>query len=391
MFSSQFKSEALVRYNKIFKALQASDADALLLNTNVNIYYAAGQIFSGYIYIDKSGNMLYFVKRPVGLKGEPVVYIRKPEEIPAILQEAEIPLPSRIALELDYTSYNDIVRLSKVFNNAEIANGSAIMRQVRATKTPYEIERLKESATRHEAAYSHIEAMYEEGMTDFELQIEIERRLRMEGCLGIFRVAGPSMEVFMGSLLSGDNADTPSPYDFALGGAGLDPSLPVGCNGTLIRQGSTVMVDLCGNFTGYMTDMTRVYSIGELPQKALDAHRCSIEIHCQLSQMGKPGVAASDLYHKAVEIAHEAGLDDYFMGHTQKAGFVGHGVGIEVNEAPVLAPRSKEVLAENQVIAIEPKFVIPHVGAVGIEDTYVVTPDGLQAITQAPVDIFPLF
>ena len=102
MFSSQFKSEALVRYNKIFKALQASDADALLLNTNVNIYYAAGQIFSGYIYIDKSGNMLYFVKRPVGLKGEPVVYIRKPEEIPAILQEAEIPLPSRIALELDY-------------------------------------------------------------------------------------------------------------------------------------------------------------------------------------------------------------------------------------------------------------------------------------------------
>lgn len=168
-------------------------------------------------------------------------------------------------------------------------------------------------------------------------------------------------------------------------------SIPVGANGTLMRPGMAVMVDMCGNFTGYMTDMTRVYSIGELPQKALDAHRCSIEIHRQLSQMGKPGVAASDLYHKAVEIAHEVGLDDYFMGHTQKAGFVGHGVGIEVNEAPVLAPRSKEVLAENQVIAIEPKFVIPHVGAVGIEDTYVVTPDGLQAITQAPVDIFPLF
>ena len=79
------------------------------------------------------------------------------------------------------------------------------------------------------------------------------------------------------------------------------------------------------------------------------------------------------------------------MGHTQKAGFIGHGVGIEVNEAPVLAPRSKDVLVENQVIALEPKFVIPHVGAVGIEDTYVVTPDGLQAITSAPVDIAQLF
>ena len=66
-------------------------------------------------------------------------------------------------------------------------------------------------------------------------------------------------------------------------------------------------------------------------------------------------------------------------------------MGTEVNEAPGLSPRTKEVLGENQVIALEPKFVIPHVGAVGIEDTYVVTPDGLQAITSAPVDIARLF
>ena len=347
MFSSQFKSEALVRYNKIFKALQASDADALLLNTNVNIYYAAGQIFSGYIYIDKSGNMLYFVKRPVGLKGEPVVYIRKPEEIPAILQEAEIPLPSRIALELDYTSYNDIVRLSKVFNDAEIANGSAIMRQVRATKTPYEIERLKESATRHEAAYSHIEAMYEEGMTDFELQIEIERRLRMEGCLGIFRVA-------------------------------------------LIRQGSTVMVDLCGNFTGYMTDMSRTFSVGQIPELAHRAHATSRAIHEALRTMARPGVAASEMYNTAYEMAAKAGLSDYFMGYTQHAGFIGHGVGIEINESPVLAPRSRDILAAGNIIAIEPKFVIPGTGAVGVENTYLVTANGLECLTNFKEDIIPL-
>ena len=93
---------------------------------------------------------------------------------------------------------------------------------------------------------------------------------------------------------------------------------------------------------------------------------------------------------RAVAMARENGLEDYFMGYTQKAGFVGHGVGIEVNEAPVLAPRSKDILVENQIIALEPKFVIPHVGAVGIEDTYVVTADGLQAITTAPVEMIPL-
>lgn len=390
MFSSQFKSEALVRYNKIFKALQASDADALLINTNVNIYYTTGQIFNGYIYLDKSGNLFYFVKRPVGLQGELVVYIRKPEEIPTFLQEADVPMPQRIALELDYTSYSDITRIAHVFKDAEITNGSAIMRNVRATKTPYEVEKIRISAARHEAAYGHIEAMYEEGMTDFELQIEIERRLRMEGCLGIFRVAGPSMEVFMGSLLSGNNADVPSPYDFALGGSGLDESLPIGCNGTLIKQGSTVMVDLCGNFTGYMTDMSRTFSVGQIPELAHRAHATSRNIHETLRAMAHPGVAAAEMYNTAYDIAAKAGLSDYFMGHTQHAGFIGHGVGIEINELPVLAPRSRDILAEGNIIAIEPKFVIPGTGAVGVENTYLVTGNGIECLTNFKEEIIPL-
>lgn len=390
MFSSEFHAEILRRCQKVQAGLQAVGADAALIHTNANLYYTSGRVFNGYTYIPAVGEPHYFVRRPVGLKGDSVHYIHKPEQIPALLNEVGVPQPRRIALEWD-GSHGDYVRLAAVFPEAEVVNASAVMRGARAVKTEYELAQLRESAVKHAEVYHRIESIYRDGMTDIELQIEIERLLRLHGNLGLFRINGQSMEIFMGNVLCGDNADTPTPYDFAMGGAGMSCSIPVGANGTLMRPGMAVMVDMCGNFTGYMTDMTRVYSIGELPQKALDAHRCSIEIHRQLSQMGKPGVAASDLYHKAVEIAHEAGLDDYFMGHTQKAGFVGHGVGIEVNEAPVLAPRSKEVLAENQVIAIEPKFVIPHVGAVGIEDTYVVTPDGLQAITQAPVDIFRLF
>ena len=83
-------------------------------------------------------------------------------------------------------------------------------------------------------------------------------------------------------------------------------------------------------------------------------------------------------------MAREAGLHEYFMGHRQKAGFVGHGVGIEINELPVIAPRSRDILQENNVIALEPKFVIPKTGAVGIENTYVVTPDGLKPLTNTP-------
>lgn len=389
MYSSSFRPEALLRCEKIQSALRTSHADSILLNTNANLYYASGRVFSGYVYVPAEGEPHYFVRRPVGLKGDTVHYIHKPEQIPALLAEAGLPIPRCLALEWD-ASHGDFTRLAAVFPDVEVVNGSAVMRAVRSVKTNYELALLQESAVKHAEVYRRIGSVFREGMTDIELQIEIERLLRLHGNLGLFRINGQSMEIFMGNVICGDNADSPTPYDFAMGGAGLSCSIPVGANGSLIRPGMTVMVDMCGNFTGYMTDMTRVYSVGELSAEAARAHACSIEIHRAVARMGRPGVAAADLYRLAVQIAQDAGLDDYFMGHTQKAGFVGHGVGIEVNEAPVLAPRSKELLVENQVIALEPKFVIPHVGAVGIEDTYVVTPEGMKAITSAPIEILPL-
>ena len=156
----------------------------------------------------------------------------------------------------------------------------------------------------------------------------------------------------MGSVLAGDNADAPSPYDFAMGGAGQDVSLPVGSNGTVLTGGMSLMVDMGGNFTGYMTDMTRTFAIGQVQELARKAHETSIAIHQAIAAKARPGVAAKELYEMAVEMAQQAGLSDYFMGHRQKAGFIGHGVGIEINEPPLLSPRSRVILAEGMVIAL---------------------------------------
>lgn len=387
MVHSSLKIEIEARIKVISNTLHKNGIDALLVTSNVNLYYVSGRVFSGYAYITSAGEVTYFVKRPVGLEGENVVYIRKPEQI----VERLITMPSSIAFEFDRLNVNDYSRLSRVFNECIITDGSSILRKHRSVKTSFEIEKMKESGIRHVEAYKYIKGIYKEGMTDIELQIEIERRLRLLGSLGIFRINGESMEIFMGSLMCGDNADNPSPYDFAMGGAGLDESLPVGCNGTQIKPGMAIMVDMCGNFNGYMTDMTRVFYVGELNELARKAHKTSIEIHHRLINEAKPGVRASRLYEIALEMTRDAGLEDYFMGHKQKAGYIGHGVGIEVNESPVLAPRSKEILEEGNVIALEPKFVIPQVGAVGIENTYVVTNMGLECITNSPEEMEELF
>ncbi len=375
-----------LRNRRIADRLKSQGIDAILVSENANLYYTSGRVFCGFTYITADGSVTYFVRRPVGLSGDNVRYIRKPEQIAEMLPA----MPATIALELDTAPYSTVERLRKIFGDAQVANGSDVLRRCRAVKTPYEIARLTESGVHHTMAYSRIPRIYRGGMTDVELQVEIERVLRNEGCLGQFRIAGGSMELFMGNLLTGDNADNPSPYDFAMGGAGLDLSLPVGCNGSAISPGHTVMVDMCGNFTGYMTDMTRVFYVGRLDETAAKAHQLSIDIHHRLAKEFHAGCEAKRMYEVAMEMVTAAGMEDYFMGHTQKAGFIGHGVGIEVNELPVLAPRSRDVLEEGNVIAIEPKFVIPHVGAVGIENTYVVRNDRLERITNAPEEITEL-
>ena len=391
MYPSTFKSEIDLRRNKIADSLKSKGIDAILICDNANLFYTSSRVFSGFTYITANGEELFFVRRPVGLKGDNTVYIRKVENIADELGKKGIALPARLAVELDTTPYNEVKRFAAAFPGSEIVDGSAIMRAARAVKTDFEVEQLRKCGIRHTESYHRINKVYREGMSDIELQIEIERVLRLEGSLGQFRISGRSMEIFMGNLLVGDNADCPTPYDFAMGGAGLSTSLPVGSNGTLIKRGNSVMVDMCGNFNGYMTDMTRTFRCGEISDLAKQAHQLSIDICNTLAANFHAGSRAADLYEKAMEMAVAAHLDDYFMGHTQKAGFVGHGVGIEVNEMPVLAPRSKDILQYNNVIAIEPKFVIPEVGAVGIENTYVVRETHLECLTNFPEQISELF
>jgi Xaa-Pro aminopeptidase len=337
-----------------------------------------------------SGDPLYFVKRPVGISGNNVIYIRKPEQISEALAENGFELPDVIMLESEELSHGDWCRLENAMKPARAISGTSAIRVARSVKTAYEIGQFKLSAQYHTEVYNQIPSLYRPGMTDLEFSVAIEGAMRLNGCLGVVRVFGTSMEIFMGSILTGDNAAAPSPYDFALGGGGLHPSIPVGANGSLLKTGKTVMVDVGGNFTGYITDMTRVFAIGDLPEHVYKAHQVALEIQERIMQIAKPGVRAEDLYDEAVAIAARNGLSDCFMGAEQQAKFVGHGIGIELNELPVLSTRSNDILEEGMVFALEPKFIIAGVGAVGIENSFVVTASGIEKITLSDEKIIRL-
>lgn len=383
--------ELKLRRDKIRVLMAQREIDAALITCNVNLIYTYGRVVSGYLYLPLNAPARLFLKRPNNIEGEHIHSIRKPEQLPELLQECGLPIPAKLMLEGDELSFAEYNRLAACFPDTEVLPcGTALIRQARSVKTAIEIEMLRRSGIAHAKAYEQIPSVYQPGMTDRRLSIEVERLMRLEGCLGIFRVFGQSMEIFMGSLLAGDNAAAPSPYDFALGGEGLDPSLPGGANGTLLQPGQSLMVDMGGNFYGYMGDMSRVFSIGKLPEKAYAAHQTCLEIQEEVAAAAKPGTVCEDLYNLAIRIVTKAGFADYFMGVEQKAKFIGHGIGLEINEMPVLAPRMKQELEPGMVFALEPKIVLPGVGPLGIENSWAVTADGLEKLTLCAEEIIEL-
>ncbi len=396
------RQEVLSRLQKVQQTLKEKQADACLITSAVNQYYLTGVIFDGYLYVLPEGEPIFFVKRPMNLlnwldegnildkqdrhakpgrqsesanedrrplQGKP---IRKPEQIPDLLCELALPQPKRVLIEADQMSFSAVTRLHAALNMPEIGNISGEMRKIRMIKSEYELEQMRESALMHTKVYETIPSLYRKGMTDLELQLEVERQMRLHGSVGIFRSFGENMDIFMGSMLAGDNAQTPSPYDYALGGAGISPLLPIGANGTVLKPGTTLMVDMAGNYGPYMDDMSRTFVIEQAPDLAYRAHRVSMEIHRAIVENSKIGTPCSDLYSLAEEMVKENGLSPYFMGTVQQAKFIGHGVGLEINEPPVLSPRSRDLLEAGMAIALEPKFVLPGIGAVGIENTYIV-------------------
>jgi len=375
------QTETSARLQKLQQTIIDLQAEACIITSPVNQYWLTGFIFDGYILVYAEGEPLLFVRRPTGLSGENIVGIRKPEQIPSLLREAGLQVPKKVLLESDAITLSAALRLQAALEMPEIKNISAAIRTLRSVKSEYELNQIRESAAIHTEVYGLIPSLYRKGMTDLALQIEIERQMRLHGSAGIFRSFGENMDIFMGSMLAGDNAQAASPYDYALGGEGITPLLPLGVNGTLLVPGTTLMVDMAGNYRPNMDDMTRTFVIEHAPDIAYKAHQVSLDIVHAVEETTRAGVPCAELWHLAEKIVKENKLEAYFMGTAQQAKFVGHGVGLEINEPPVLTPRSKEVLESGMAFALEPKFVLPGIGAVGIENTYIVHDDRLEKIT----------
>lgn len=385
------REEIDLRTHKIQEEMQKAGIDLLVISTNVNLLYLFGQIVSGVAIVPLEGAAQLFFRKPVDLAPSDFIHkIKRLEEVTGYIQWEKV---NTVAYELDEIAYSELGRLRKLLpeekKNVAIANATSCLRAARMIKTPLEIEKLRANAQKHISVYQQIPSLYRQGMTDRALQIEIERAMRRAGSVGIFRTFGNAMEIFMGSLIAGDNAAAASPYDFAMGGAGC-VALPLGSADVLLEEGNAVMIDMAGNYSEYITDMTRVFSVGKLSDEAYRLHELSLRMHREIMQKVKPGDSCAEVYLACLALAEKEQALDVFMGSRQQAQFVGHGLGLQINELPVLTTKSKDTFQEGMTIAFEPKFIARGEGAVGVENTYLVTSQGVENLTPMPEEIVPL-
>lgn len=373
--------------------LQQQSLDGALILQNCDLYYLSGTVQQGHLYIPAEGKPVLMVRKSFErARAESplhtIVPLFSPKKIPEILKSQGLTAPLRLAMELDVLPVNLFRTYEYIFQGPDIVDISPALRMLRAVKSSYEIEIIAQAASLSDQVAAFTGKTIRTGMTELELAGLVEGHARKLGHQGIIRMRLWGGELFYGHLLAGESAAVPSYLASPTGGSAANPAVAQGAGFARIMPHQPILLDYVFALNGYISDHTRIFAVGSISDELMAAHAAMLDIQARIRKEARPGVSAGYLYDLAVHLATQAGYGDNFMGaESQRIRFIGHGVGLELDEFPFLAKGQEMVLQENMVVALEPKLIFPGQGVVGIENTHVVTREGLKQLGQYPDDI----
>ena len=386
-------SELTARREKLQAHLKQEGIDGALILQNTDLFYYSGTIQLGQLYIPAEGEPLLMVRKDIGrARAESalsnIVQFSSPKKLPELLAKNDISMPETLGMELDVLPANQYFSFAKLFEKTRIVDVSGAIRMARAVKSDYEVGLIRRAAQLSDQVAATVPTILKEGITEIELAGRIEAEARKRGHQGIVRMRMFGGELFYGHVMAGATAAEPSYLSSPTGGAGVTPAVAQGSSLRPIGRNEPVLVDLVFALDGYLSDHTRIFAVGEVPEDLKAAHNAMREIQETVKKAAVPGVSAGEIYDLAVARAAEKGYGNYFMGvGDQRIRFIGHGVGLELDEFPFLAKGQKLKLEAGMIIALEPKCIIPGKGVVGIENTHVVTASGLEQLGSFEEDI----
>jgi Xaa-Pro aminopeptidase len=374
------------RIQALQSAMGEHGFSASLIVQRADLFYFSGTGQKAHLLIPAAGEPRLLVQKsferavadsPI----ESIFRVKSLSELKAAVLSTLSGAPECLGMELDVLPVNNYRLYEEMFPGSAIRDVSPLVREIRMVKSPYELEIIRRAAALNDSMFAKVPDFLREGMREVELAGLIEAYYRKHGHQGYVRVRSFNQDVFYGHIMSGANLAVPSSSVGPTGGPGTNASMPQGCGLKAIARHEPVQVDYVAIVDGYMVDQARTFYMGEPPEKFRKIHQIAVAIQNALAGQGTAGTRAEDLYNTAIRMAEEAGLSDGFLGWPQPVPFVGHGVGLELDEYPLVGRNSPHVLQAGMVVALEPKFILPEEGLAGIENSFVVTESGLNKLT----------
>ena len=353
----------------------------------INQYYFTGTMQDGLLWVPRDGEAVFWVRRSFerACAESPFPDIRPMRSFRDAAGAMTASAPRRaIHFETELVPFGLVQRLRKHFPCAEVASLDAPVGWTRAVKSPYELAIMEQAGGLHRRILEEATpGLLRAGVSEAEFACDLYSLMVREGHQGTVRFNMFNVDIAVGQLGFGENSLYPTSFNGPGGCRGIGPAAPVlGSRDRRLESGDLVFADIGCSVDGYATDKTMIYAFGRpLPPEAMAAHERCVQIQHHLAALLKPGAIPSQIYADVIR-----SLDPEFLTHfmgvgNRRANFLGHGVGLQIDEPPVIAEGFDDPLVEGMVLALEPKRGVPGVGMVGTENTYVVTPAGGRSLT----------
>jgi Xaa-Pro aminopeptidase len=364
--------------------------DALLVVQNVDQFYLTGTLQNAVLWFPREGEPILAVRKSferakVESALRQIVPLKSYSELPVI-----VPNPgATLGFEIDVLPVALYQQLSKQFPNSKFVDGTAPLRDARSVKTEYEIRCIRRAGAMLDKAFLDIPAQLREGMTELELSARIEYVMRLDEHQGLCRVRRFNMELFYGAVSFGETSSYPHNFDGPVGVRGLYPAVQAMGSRRQLKRDEPVMVDVVGGCAGYIADGSRTYVLGKVSQQMHDTQRFILDLNAWIEEQLRPGAIPSQIYAAIQERVKKTSYAPHFMGAGEnQVRFVAHGVGLELDETPVIAPKFDAPLETGVVLAVEPKIFYPGLGGVGVENTYVINERGCERLVTCDQEIY---
>jgi Xaa-Pro aminopeptidase len=381
------ESELRDRIRRFQYRLRENDLGGALICQNADLFYFSGTIQRSFLFIPVRGEAILMTQKGVDRARREstlgsVYPLEKISAITDLLHEHGYDLNGSVGLELDVIPANLYSKIKGVFPQAELVDVSCEIRENRMIKSNFEISQIKRAAAICSDTMGKARDVIHEGMTEIDLESRLVVFGREKSHHGFIRTRGWNQEIHYGHVLSGKMGAASTFLESPTGGMGPSPAVAQGASFDRIARGAPISIDLCFGVNGYFADHSRTFVIGSLPRRLISDYEKLLDVRHVFEEMASPGVACSKLYAAVLEEMRRVGLARHFMGFgNEKVSFIGHGLGVEVDELPILSPQSPHIMEAGMVFTLEPRLTYPGMGVIGFEDDYVVTARGIDRIT----------